>query len=85
MAASREYDCQQCEKNFADKTDLLESNEHKIKKEMWYCEACAKDININFKSSHIKSSAHIKKHFNFRINTNLNDEKYVFDEPNNNQ
>ena len=25
------------------------------------------------------------KHFNFRINNDLNDKKYVFDEPNNNQ
>ena len=27
---------------------------------MWYCETCKKDININTKSSHIKSAAPIE-------------------------
>ena len=40
---------------------------------MWYCDICKKDININTKSSHIKSAKHKEKEVISRINNNLID------------
>ena len=48
---------------------------------MWYCEACKKDININTKSSHIKSAAHIEKEVISRIHNNLTDKTYTYINP----
>ena len=48
---------------------------------MWYCEACKKDININTKSSHIKSTAHIEKEVISRIKNNLEDKTYTYINP----
>ena len=38
-----------------------------------FCEACKKDININTKSSHIKSATDIENEIISRINKNLTD------------
>ena len=48
---------------------------------MWYCELCKKDININTKSSHIKSAAHIDNENFSRINNNLTDKTYTYLNP----
>ena len=48
---------------------------------MWYCETCKKDININTKSSHIKSAAHIENGVISRINNNLTDKTYTYINP----
>ena len=48
---------------------------------MCYCEACKKDININTKSSHIKSAAHIENEVISRINNNLTDKTYTYINP----
>ena len=48
---------------------------------MWYCEACKKDININTKSSHIKSATHIENEVSSRIKNNLTDKTYTFINP----
>ena len=42
LAANIQNHCQQCKRilNLADKRFHLQSNEHKINKRMWYCEAC---------------------------------------------
>ena len=53
----------------------------KIVKKTWYCEVCKKDININTKSSHIKSAAHIENEVISRINNNLTDRKYTYVNP----
>ena len=44
---------------------------------MWYCDVCKKDININTKSSHIKSATHIENEVISRINNNLTDKTYT--------
>ena len=49
---------------------------------MWYCEPCKKDININTKSSHIKSAAHIENEGISRINSNLTNKTYKYINPN---
>ena len=66
FTAVREYYDQQLEKiiKITDQRDHLESDEHKNMEEMWYCEACGKNKNINSKFSHNKSSAHIQEKFN---------------------
>ena len=48
---------------------------------MWYCDICKKDININTKSSHIKSTAHIESEIISRINNNLTDRTYTYLNP----
>ena len=48
---------------------------------MWYCDARKKDININTKSSHIKSAAHIENDVISRINNNLTDKSYTYINP----
>ena len=48
---------------------------------MWYCEVCKKDINIQTKSSHIKSALHIKNEIISRINNNLTDRTYTYNIP----
>ena len=48
---------------------------------MWYCEVCKKDININTKSSHIKSAAHIENEVFSRINNDLTDKTYTYINP----
>ena len=48
---------------------------------MWYCEACKKDININTKSSHIKSTAHIETEVVSRLNDNLTDKTHTYINP----
>ena len=48
---------------------------------MWYCESCKKDININTKSFHIKSAAHIENEVISRINNNLIDKTYTYINP----
>ena len=48
---------------------------------MWYCEVRKKDININTKSSHIKSAAHIENEVFSRINNNLTDKAYTDTNP----
>ena len=48
---------------------------------MWYCEVCKKDININTKSSHIKSAAHIENEVISRINNNLTCKTYTYINP----
>ena len=48
---------------------------------MWYCEACKKDINVNTKTSHIKSAAHIENEVVSRINKNLTDNTYTYINP----
>ena len=48
---------------------------------MWYCEVCKKDLNINTKSSHIKSAAHIENEVISRININLIDKTYTYINP----
>ena len=49
---------------------------------MCCCEECKKDKNINTKSSHIKSAAHIEKEVNSRIKNNLTDKTYTYINPN---
>ena len=46
-----------------------------------YCEACEKKVSVYSKYSHIKSTAHMKKHKNFRLIADLTDRKYIFDDP----
>ena len=48
---------------------------------MWYCDACKKDININTKSSHIKSATHIENEILSRIKNNLTDKTYTYSNP----
>ena len=48
---------------------------------MWHCEACKKDININTKSSLIKSAAHKENEVICRINNNLTDKTYTYINP----
>ena len=48
---------------------------------MWYCEACKTEININTKSSHIKSATHIENEVVSRININLTDKTYRYINP----
>ena len=48
---------------------------------MWFCESCKKDINIDTKSSHIKSAAHIENEVISRINNNLTDKTYTHINP----
>ena len=48
---------------------------------MWYSDVCKKDININTKSSHIKSATHIEKEVISRINNNLTDKTYTYINP----
>ena len=48
---------------------------------MWYCEAYKKDININTKSSHIKSATQIESEVVFRKNINLTDKTYTYINP----
>ena len=48
---------------------------------MWYCELCKKNININTKSSHIKSALHIENEITSRINNNLTDRTYTYNNP----
>ena len=48
---------------------------------MWYCDVCKKDININTKSSHIKSATHIENEVISRINNNLTDRTYTYINP----
>ena len=48
---------------------------------MWYCEACKKDINVNTKSSHIKSATHIENEVFSRIYNNLTDKPYTYINP----
>ena len=48
---------------------------------MWYCDICKKDININTKSSHIKSATHIENEVISRINNNLTDRTYRYINP----
>ena len=48
---------------------------------MWYCEVCKKDININTKSSHIKSTTHIENEIISRMNNNLTDKTYTYINP----
>ena len=83
LAAKNQYYCQQCKRiiNLADKRFHLQSSEHKNSKRMWYCEACKKDININTKSSHIQSAAHIDNEVISRINKNLTDKTYTYNNP----
>ena len=73
------YCCQQCKRllSLADKRFHLQSNEHKNSKRMWYFEPCKKDININTKSSHIKSATHIENEVISRINNNLTHKTYT--------
>ena len=67
--------------NLADKRFHLQSNEHKHNKSMWYCEACKKDININFKDSDIKSATRIENEVISRVNNNLTDKTYTYINP----
>ena len=46
-------------KKLANKIEQIESNVQK-KKQMWYCEACGTDMNNKSKSSHNKTTTHIK-------------------------
>ena len=64
LAAGREYHCQHFEKVLilADKKDQLQSEEHRKKKTICYCEAFGKNININYKSFHIRDTAPLKKY-----------------------
>ena len=48
---------------------------------MWYCGTCKKDININTKSSHIKSATHIENEVISRILKNLTDKTYTYINP----
>ena len=48
---------------------------------MWYCELCKKNININTKSSYIKSAAHIENEVISRMNNNLTDKTYTYINP----
>ena len=48
---------------------------------MWYCEAFKKDININTKSSHMKTAAHIENEVYSRIKNNLTDKTYTYINP----
>ena len=48
---------------------------------MWYCEVCTKNININTKTSHIKSAAYIENEVISRINNNLTDKTYTYINP----
>ena len=48
---------------------------------MWYSEVCKKDRNINTKSSHIKSAAHIENEIISRINNNLTVKTYTYINP----
>ena len=48
---------------------------------MWYCEVCKKDININTKSSHIKTAAHREIEAISRINKNPTDKTYTYINP----
>ena len=48
---------------------------------MWYCEVCKKAININTKSSPIKSAAHIQNEIISRINNNITDKTYTYINP----
>ena len=48
---------------------------------MCYCESYKKDININTKSSHIKSAANIENEVISRINNNLTDKTYTYINP----
>ena len=84
LAVNNQYYCQQCKQliNLADKRFHLQSNEHKNSKRMWYCDLCKKDININTKSSHIKSALHIENEIISRINNNLTDRTYTYNNPN---
>ena len=79
LAANNQNYCQHCKRilNMADKRFLLQSNEHKNSKRMWYCEAFKKDININTKCSHIKTAAHIENEVISRVNNNLTDKSYT--------
>ena len=45
---------------------------------MWYCEVSKKVININIKSSHIKSATHKENDVYSRINSNLTDKTYTY-------
>ena len=83
LAANNQYYCQQCKRilNLADKRLHLQSDEHKNSKRMWYCELCRKNININTKSSHIKSATHIENEIISRINNNLTDRIYTYNNP----
>ena len=53
-------------RNLVDETDHLKSEEHKIRKKFCHREACEKNISANCKSSHLKSTAHIKKAIDLR-------------------
>ena len=48
---------------------------------MWYCVSCKNNININTKSSHIKSAALIENEVISRINNNLTDKTYTYINP----
>ena len=48
---------------------------------MWYCEACKKYININTKSSHIKSATHVENEVVSRIKNNLTDKTHTYINP----
>ena len=48
---------------------------------MWYCAICKTDKNINTKSSHIKSTAHMENEVISRINNNLTDKTYKYINP----
>ena len=49
---------------------------------MWFCEGCERNLKNNSKSSHFKSTAHLKKIITFRINNDPTYKNYVFDYPN---
>ena len=78
LAANNQYYCQQCKNvsNLVDERFHLQSIEHKNSKTIWYCETWKKDIDINTKSSHIKSAALLKNEVFSRINNNLTDQTY---------
>ena len=60
-AANNQYHCQQGERDIylTDKRSHLQSDEQKNVKHRFCSEKCQKDMNINTKSSHIKSETHI--------------------------
>ena len=40
---------------------------------MWYCKTCKKGVNINTRSSHIKSAVHLRNEVTSRLNNNHTD------------
>ena len=48
---------------------------------MWYCEVCKKVMNINTKSSQIKSAAHLENEVISRVKNNLTDKTYTYINP----